>query len=138
MFRSRSFGDASEHCAHLRRACHAVRALRPLVVSRAPQNPGRRASGLRCSSMASGREATRVISKDGHTVARFVRACRLAMKLPDGSELSRDFAQPVVRAGAQAGNDLLIADEAVSRIHFEIVAEPMGFRLRDLGSTNGT
>jgi DNA-binding NtrC family response regulator len=88
--------------------------------------------------MASGREATRIISANGRAVARFVRACRLVMQTPDGIEHTHEMAESVLRAGAQPGNHLVIADEAVSRIHFEIVAEPNGFRLRDLGSTNGT
>ncbi|MBI1948755.1 MAG: sigma 54-interacting transcriptional regulator [Deltaproteobacteria bacterium] len=42
------------------------------------------------------------------------------------------------RLGAGPGNDLLLADPTVSSVHAEIVATPQGFRLRDLGSTNGT
>jgi two-component system, NtrC family, response regulator GlrR len=33
--------------------------------------------------------------------------------------------------------DLVLADDSVSRRHAEVVAEPNGYRLRDLGSTNG-
>ncbi len=42
------------------------------------------------------------------------------------------------RMGAGPGNDLLLADPTVSSVHAEIVATPQGFRIRDLGSTNGT
>ncbi|MCC7073849.1 MAG: sigma 54-interacting transcriptional regulator [Deltaproteobacteria bacterium] len=42
------------------------------------------------------------------------------------------------RLGAGPGNDLLLADPTVSSVHAEIVATPQGFRIRDLGSTNGT
>jgi DNA-binding NtrC family response regulator len=84
-----------------------------------------------------GREATRVISKHGR-VERYVRKYRLKIRGHDGRESVKDVAQDVLRAGAQAGNDLILEDEAVSRIHFEIAAETLGFRLRDLGSTNGT
>jgi two-component system, NtrC family, response regulator GlrR len=85
-----------------------------------------------------GREATRLISKQGRAVACAIRAYRLSIKHADGSEETREIAQSTLRAGAQPGHDLVLADDAVSRIHFEIVAEPLGFRLRDLGSTNGT
>jgi DNA-binding NtrC family response regulator len=83
------------------------------------------------------REATRVITTDGKAVARVVRTYRLITK-QEGVERSREVKQPVLRVGAQAGNDVVLADEAVSRIHFEIAIEAAGFRLRDLGSTNGT
>jgi transcriptional regulator with GAF, ATPase, and Fis domain len=42
------------------------------------------------------------------------------------------------RLGAGPGSDLLLADPTVSSVHAEIVATPQGFRIRDLGSTNGT
>jgi two-component system, NtrC family, response regulator GlrR len=84
------------------------------------------------------REATRVLLQHGRAVASFVQKVRLTIRGSDGNEQVRDFAQPVIRAGAQAGNDVVLADEAVSRIHFEISGDRLGFRLRDLGSTNGT
>jgi transcriptional regulator with GAF, ATPase, and Fis domain len=40
--------------------------------------------------------------------------------------------------GTQAACDLRLTDPTVSRSHFSIEARPEGFRLRDLGSTNGT
>ena len=42
------------------------------------------------------------------------------------------------RVGKSAENDLVLADETVSRMHCEIVRESRGYLLRDLGSTNGT
>jgi transcriptional regulator with GAF, ATPase, and Fis domain len=44
----------------------------------------------------------------------------------------------VVRIGAGRGNDLVLDDPTVSSAHAEIVATPRGFKLKDLGSTNGT
>ncbi len=44
----------------------------------------------------------------------------------------------VCRIGKTNDNDLVLNDETVSRNHCEIVREPRGYLLRDLGSTNGT
>jgi DNA-binding NtrC family response regulator len=46
--------------------------------------------------------------------------------------------QPLVRIGSRPGNDICLADEAVSRLHFEIETRVDGHCLRDLGSRNGT
>ncbi len=43
-----------------------------------------------------------------------------------------------VRIGAGRGNDLLLDNLTVSSVHAEIQATPRGFKLVDLGSTNGT
>src|SRR5262245_5328405 len=40
--------------------------------------------------------------------------------------------------GSHESNDLVVQDPAVSRFHCELVVEPLGPRLRDLGSRNGT
>jgi transcriptional regulator with GAF, ATPase, and Fis domain len=48
------------------------------------------------------------------------------------------FDSPTVRIGAGAGNDLVLDKPTVSSVHAEIQTSPQGFRLRDLGSTNGT
>jgi transcriptional regulator with GAF, ATPase, and Fis domain len=42
------------------------------------------------------------------------------------------------RVGALPSNDLQLRDPAVSGHHFELVLEEKGFRIRDLGSRNGT
>ena len=62
----------------------------------------------------------------------------LRLRLASGVETALESAAAVVRVGSRPGNDLVVADEAVSRIHFEIAVDAHGFRLRDLGSTNGT
>jgi DNA-binding NtrC family response regulator len=46
--------------------------------------------------------------------------------------------QPVFRIGKSADNDLVLADDTVSRAHCEILHDTRGFLVRDLGSTNGT
>ena len=45
---------------------------------------------------------------------------------------------PEFGIGTAPGNQLVLSDRAVSRHHCVINAVPEGFRLRDLGSTNGT
>lgn len=42
------------------------------------------------------------------------------------------------RIGKSPDNDLVLADDTVSRSHCEILRDPKGFLVRDLGSTNGT
>lgn len=60
----------------------------------------------------------------------------LILVLEDGRQV------PVVngslRIGRALDNDLAIADSRVSRYHAQIVREPHGTLVRDLGSTNGT
>jgi DNA-binding NtrC family response regulator len=67
-----------------------------------------------------------------------VRAYRLHLRGPDGTETQQEYALRVLRAGTRPENDLVLDDTRVSRIHFEILADDHGFRLRDLGSKNGT
>jgi DNA-binding NtrC family response regulator len=44
----------------------------------------------------------------------------------------------LLRIGKNDGNDLVLSDTTVSRDHCEIIRDPRGYLLRDLGSTNGT
>jgi DNA-binding NtrC family response regulator len=44
----------------------------------------------------------------------------------------------VLRCGSNPGNDLVLTQDTVSRIHAELSATPKGVRVRDLGSTNGS
>jgi two-component system, NtrC family, response regulator GlrR len=78
------------------------------------------------------------------TVRREVRAPvarqRFRLTLEGGAvpatELVSSEDRVIVGRSPQA--DLVVDDDFVSRIHCEIVAEPDGFILRDLGSKNGT
>jgi transcriptional regulator with GAF, ATPase, and Fis domain len=79
-----------------------------------------------------------MLCEHGRPVAQMVRIVGLRTTHPDGGEERREFAQTVVRVGGKPGNDLVLRDETVSRFHFEIALDEHGFRLRDLGSTNGT
>ncbi len=72
------------------------------------------------------------------TVSQRIRMVRVTVRAPDTQPERHELAQAVIRIGSQDGNDIVVDDESVSRIHCEIVADAHGFRLRDLESMNGT
>ncbi len=78
----------------------------------------------------------------GRTAPTRVRMYRLTRVGPagrrDDGAPPLEVTQTLLRIGAHAQNDLVLDAEGVSRIHCEIAADEHGFRLRDLGSTNGT
>ena len=59
-------------------------------------------------------------------------------RLQSGGGQPHDFQAQLVRVGSRPGNDLVLEDSAVSRIHSEILADDIGYRIRDLDSLNGT
>jgi transcriptional regulator with GAF, ATPase, and Fis domain len=68
---------------------------------------------------------------------------RLALEHPtfeleDEKGKKHSFDGAVVRLGAGPGNDFILDSPAVSSVHLEVASTDRGFRLRDLGSTNGT
>ena len=67
-----------------------------------------------------------------------LRRCKLVVI--KGAQRGTEFviAGDVIRIGKAPENDLVLADEAVSRAHFEIVRDAKGYLVRDLKSTNGT
>jgi len=66
-----------------------------------------------------------------------VRRCRLEVVSGPGAGASIELAQPTILIGRK-GADLTIDDPSLSRLHAELCLEAGGYRLRDLGSTNGT
>ncbi len=66
-----------------------------------------------------------------------VRSCKLEVVEGPDRGLVRTFAVPSLRIG-RSGADLVLADKLVSALHAELALEEDGYRLRDLGSTNGT
>jgi DNA-binding NtrC family response regulator len=58
----------------------------------------------------------------------------------EGPDAGKSFGPfvPEIRVGSGPGNDVVLADGAVSRHHFEIRRAPRGMLIRDAGSTNGT
>ncbi len=61
---------------------------------------------------------------------------RIAKGAQRGTEI--EIERMPFRVGALPSNDLRLEDPAISGHHFEISLEPEGFRIRDLGSRNGT
>ena len=58
--------------------------------------------------------------------------------LVDDKGTRHTFDSVRVRVGAGPGNDVILEDGTVSSVHLEITATDRGYKVRDLGSTNGT
>jgi transcriptional regulator with GAF, ATPase, and Fis domain len=67
-----------------------------------------------------------------------LRRCKLVVI--KGAQRGTEFvvSGDVFRVGKAPENDLVLADETVSRVHFEIARDAKGYLVRDLKSTNGT
>ncbi|MBW2734333.1 MAG: sigma 54-dependent Fis family transcriptional regulator [Deltaproteobacteria bacterium] len=74
---------------------------------------------------------------DGTRARRLLRSYELKISTASATRSLR-CENPVVRIGSQPRNDVHLADETVSRLHAEICVDEHGYRLRDLGSRNGT
>jgi DNA-binding NtrC family response regulator len=74
----------------------------------------------------------------GGVATRRLHGCELSVvRGPDkGKKVSVTTQR--FRVGALPGNELTLTDPAVSGHHFELLLEADGYRLRDLGSKNGT
>ncbi|MGE5181905.1 MAG: FHA domain-containing protein, partial [Acidobacteriota bacterium] len=66
-----------------------------------------------------------------------VRRCRLEVVAGVDAGKVIELAQGSIQIG-RIGADLNLADAKVSGLHCELKLQPDGYRLRDLGSTNGT
>lgn len=57
-----------------------------------------------------------------------------------GPEPGASFAltEEVIRIGRAAGSDIVISDPEMSRQHAQLIRQPDGYAIQDLGSTNGT
>ncbi len=66
-----------------------------------------------------------------------VRKCRLEVVAGPDKGMTAVFATPTIIIG-RSGADLVLTDRKVSAVHVEIRLEEAGYRLRDVGSTNGT
>lgn len=56
---------------------------------------------------------------------------------PDGQPVRRQFFEPAV-IGRDPANDIQLADRRVSRVHALLYAEDQVWKVRDVGSSNGT
>jgi transcriptional regulator with GAF, ATPase, and Fis domain len=66
------------------------------------------------------------------------RRMRVSVVLGPDQGLTRESDARELSIGTSRGNDVVLTDAAVSRHHCVIESTPQGFRLTDLGSTNGT
>jgi DNA-binding NtrC family response regulator len=80
---------------------------------------------------------TRIIQRGG-LERRLLRVWLLEARSPDGQERQVRIERATFRVGAHASNDLVLSDPAVSQAHLELRAEPDGYRIVDLESSNGT
>ena len=64
--------------------------------------------------------------------------CKLTMM--SGENKGKEFVlvQPVIHVGSKKENELVLKDETISRIHFEIHQTKEGYLLKDAESLNGT
>ena len=62
------------------------------------------------------------------------------LRVIDGADAGREkvFDQRLIYVGSAPDNDLVVEDPSVSRNHLKIEGERLGYRVRDLGSKNGT
>jgi DNA-binding NtrC family response regulator len=81
---------------------------------------------------------TRVLSAGERPMVRHAERFRLVVANGPGGGETIEGAGTILRVGSKDGNALRLQNETVSRYHFEIEPTPLGFLLRDLGSTNGT
>ena len=86
--------------------------------------------------MAASDERTREVSRP--TLEKVHRLSIAVARGRDAGKLVEPEAGHVASVGTAADNDLVLADDAVSRYHLELAVAPDGIAVRDLGSTNGT
>jgi transcriptional regulator with PAS, ATPase and Fis domain len=79
--------------------------------------------------------ATSVIAQPGGARIAGVELC--VVEGPDAGKRLR-IDKGSARIGTGRGNELVLGDRTVSRVHCEVVVRPEGVALRDSGSTNGT
>jgi DNA-binding NtrC family response regulator len=82
--------------------------------------------------------ATRVSVESGGPRAVHLNQCKLVVL--KGAQRGREYviSGDVIRIGKVEGNDLVLPEETISRVHCEILRDAKGHLLRDLHSTNGT
>ena len=62
---------------------------------------------------------------------------RLVLDCDGADVITHDLTGDVIRIGRAPSNDIVIDDPTVSAQHASLTKSPSGYRLRDLGSTNG-
>jgi len=78
------------------------------------------------------------IQREGGPPTVNLRRCKLVVLSGPERGSEHVISSDVIRVGKAGENDLVVTDDTVSRVHFEIVRDAKGYLLRDLKSTNGT
>jgi DNA-binding NtrC family response regulator len=78
------------------------------------------------------------IQREGGPPTVNLRRCKLVVLSGPERGSEHVISSDVIRVGKATENDLVVTDDTVSRVHFEIVRDAKGYLLRDLRSTNGT
>ncbi len=78
------------------------------------------------------------IQREGGPPTVNLRRCKLVVLSGPERGSEHVISSDVIRVGKATENDLVVTDDTVSRVHFEIVRDAKGYLLRDLKSTNGT
>ncbi len=84
------------------------------------------------------RTATWLNYDGGRATSMHVRRCRLTVLSGVDANQVADVESTLMRVGARESCDLILTDPRVSGFHFEIRLDEFGYRLLDLGSSNGT
>jgi DNA-binding NtrC family response regulator len=84
------------------------------------------------------RRATWITEVKGKRPGRALGACTLEVTQGPDKGTKAAVKQVRFKVGALQGNDLQLKDPSVSGHHFELQLEPLGYRIRDLASRNGT
>jgi DNA-binding NtrC family response regulator len=82
-------------------------------------------------------QVTRVVQRDGHAV-RLLRGCCVEVLSGPDAGVRLEIAQARFGIGSHERNEVALRDSTVSRHHLEVEALPGGYRITDLGSSNGT
>lgn len=83
---------------------------------------------------------TSLIAEDTQISVRKVQIRKARLRVTRGKEIGQSFTidAGVTRIGRAVQAEIRLADDNVSRMHLELIADAKGYRVRDLSSTNGT
>jgi DNA-binding NtrC family response regulator len=84
------------------------------------------------------RTGTWLTYQAGRATELQVRRCHLSVLSGVDAGRSVEVETSLMRVGARESCDLVLTDSRVSGYHFEIQLDSLGYRLRDLDSSNGT
>jgi pSer/pThr/pTyr-binding forkhead associated (FHA) protein len=97
------------------------------------------------SAAGAGTQQTRTLASEAMEITTEViiapaanQKALLKILLPTGDVFDREIVQSETQMGKGPRNDIVIADPAVSAAHAVIVSEADGYKIKDLGSRNGT